>query len=205
MLNKKMKRLPFALLTLLVLSACGEVGQSPSFSSSNSSSISISENGTDGLMFTPSIYDGKEGYLVSGYEGTSKDVIIPNTFNKSNVFGVRSLAFYNPFVVKQIENIVFPENLKFIGAGAFQSHQLTSITIPDAVTTIGEYAFRENQFLTSVTIPKSVTTIGSHAFSNNYFQPFTIYVEAVSKPEGWDEYWYDGDPVTIIWDYKNQQ
>jgi hypothetical protein len=220
-----MKKLPFVMLTLLVLAACGEVGQSPSLSSSSSSSSSISENGTDGLLFTPSIYDGKEGYLVSGYEGTSKEVIIPNTFNKSNVFGVRSLAFYDPFVGKQIENIVFPENLKFIGVGAFQRNQLTSITIPNSINTISERAFKDNH-LTSVTIPDSVTTIGDGAFSDNQLtsviipnsvttigafafsssQSLTIYVEAEVIPEGWIQNWNysENASVTIVLDYKNQ-
>ena len=42
---------------------------------------------------------------------------------------------------------------------------ITSVTIDDRVTTIGEYAFWDCTRLTSVTIPESVTTIGEHAFS----------------------------------------
>ena len=41
---------------------------------------------------------------------------------------------------------------------------LTSITIPDGVTSIGDYAFRECTSLTSITIPDSVTSIGDSAF-----------------------------------------
>ena len=40
----------------------------------------------------------------------------------------------------------------------------TSFTIPDSVTTIGDYAFYNCESLTSVVIPDSVTTIGSFAF-----------------------------------------
>ena len=42
---------------------------------------------------------------------------------------------------------------------------MTSITIPDSVTSIGAYAFDCCKSLTSVTIPDSVTVIGSSAFS----------------------------------------
>jgi len=42
---------------------------------------------------------------------------------------------------------------------------LTSITIPNSVTSIGEYAFTDCSSLTSITIPNSVTSIGEYAFS----------------------------------------
>ena len=41
---------------------------------------------------------------------------------------------------------------------------LTSITIPNTVTSIGEGAFYKCINLTSVTIPNSVTSIGREAF-----------------------------------------
>ena len=41
---------------------------------------------------------------------------------------------------------------------------LTSVTIPNSVTSIGDYAFAETG-LTSVTIPNSVTSIGNAAFA----------------------------------------
>jgi hypothetical protein len=41
---------------------------------------------------------------------------------------------------------------------------LTSITIPDSVTSIGQYAFYKCVGLTSITIPDSVTSIGDYAF-----------------------------------------
>jgi len=43
---------------------------------------------------------------------------------------------------------------------------LTSVTIPNSVTSIGNYAFYNCSGLTSVTIPNSVTSIGGGAFYN---------------------------------------
>ena len=53
-----------------------------------------------------------------------------------------------------------------IGAGAFEGcDNLTSVTIPNSVTTIGDHAF-ENCGLMSVAIPNSVTYLGEWAFSH---------------------------------------
>ena len=42
----------------------------------------------------------------------------------------------------------------------------SNITIPNSVTTIGQYAFYDCTGLTSITIPKSVNSIGAKAFNN---------------------------------------
>jgi hypothetical protein len=51
-----------------------------------------------------------------------------------------------------------------ISNNVFNSDTLTSITIPDSVTSIGEGAFSYCTSLTSITIPSSVTSIGIYAF-----------------------------------------
>ena len=43
---------------------------------------------------------------------------------------------------------------------------LTSIEIPEGVTSIGEWAFASCSSLTSIVIPRSVTSIGDYAFSS---------------------------------------
>jgi hypothetical protein len=48
---------------------------------------------------------------------------------------------------------------------AFYNTTITSVTIPETVTTIGSYAFSGCDSLTTITIPASVTEIGSYAFS----------------------------------------
>ena len=66
-----------------------------------------------------------------------------------------------------IKSVVFEEGsvCKSIGVRAFYyCRSLTSVEIPDSVTTIGDSAFRSCTSLASVEIPDSVTTIGNSAF-----------------------------------------
>ena len=58
-----------------------------------------------------------------------------------------------------------PNSVTSIGNYAFRDcSSLTSITIPDSVTSIGNYAFHDCTRLTSITIPDSVTSISSFTF-----------------------------------------
>ncbi|MBR3939540.1 MAG: leucine-rich repeat domain-containing protein, partial [Bacteroidales bacterium] len=66
-----------------------------------------------------------------------------------------------------LTSVTIPNSVTSIGEYAFYNCSgLTSVTIPNSVTSIGESAFRGCSGLTSVTIPNSVTTIGERAFYN---------------------------------------
>src|ERR1017187_5062875 len=52
-----------------------------------------------------------------------------------------------------------------IGASAFYFTPVTSVTIPNSVISIGEYAFEECTILSSITMGNSITNIASYAFS----------------------------------------
>ena len=74
--------------------------------------------------------------------------------------GTTSKTYYIPSSLKSVT--VTGGNILY---GAFYNCKgLTSVTIPDSVTSIGNSAFRNCSGLTSVTIPSSVTSIGEDAF-----------------------------------------
>ena len=61
-------------------------------------------------------------------------------------------------------SITIPDGVTRIGEFAFFCSGLTSVTIPASVTHIGEFAFSGCGALTSITVPDSVTSIGKRAF-----------------------------------------
>ena len=69
-------------------------------------------------------------------------------------------------LLKGVNGVVtIPDGVTSIGDYAFYDcSSLTSVTIPNSVTNIGASAFSGCRGLTSVTIPDSVTSIGSNAF-----------------------------------------
>ncbi len=80
----------------------------------------------------------------------------------------------NAFVgFTQMQEIEIPDKVTTIGTNAFGCSpqnslyfcgHLTSVTIPDGVTALGDYAFYSCTSLTDVTIPESVTEFGRDVF-----------------------------------------
>ena len=73
--------------------------------------------------------------------------------------------------------IVLREGTTAIAADAFSCSDLTAITIPESVTSIGDYAFSWCSGLTSITIPNSVTSIGEYAFNCQNLSDIYCYAD----------------------------
>ncbi len=112
---------------------------------------------------------------------------------------IEANSFYG---CKMLTSVSIPNSVTSIGDRAFEDcSSLTSITIPDSVTSIGNNAFCNCSSLTSITIPDSVTSIGSQAFGSYSLLTFIIYCETTEKPNGWNNNWqYTVCPV--VWNCK---
>lgn len=82
-----------------------------------------------------------------------------------------------------VGRIYFDKPIKKIGYEAFSDYSsLTSINIPDSVTSIGGSAFYNCDSLTSIDIPDSVTSIGTAVFC--YCRSLTsVYCRATTPPQ----------------------
>jgi len=68
-------------------------------------------------------------------------------------------------LISGCNSTVIPNTVTTIGSNAFVCKTLTSITIPNSVTSISNSGFYFCSSLTDITIPSSVTSIGDFAFS----------------------------------------
>ena len=103
--------------------------------------------------------DGIEVYFIK-YIGDDTDVVIPE-YDGGKEYGVWNYAFGFD---TEITSVIIPDSVTSIGDYAFfECTSLTSIVIGDSVTSIGDFAFAMCH-LRTVTIPDSVTSIGDAAF-----------------------------------------
>ena len=115
------------------------------------------EDGNEHAYYALEVHSGdskivnKDGYLFYTYEGvnylvnyvgTDTALTLPANYNGEN-YVIYQYAFY-------------------------KNDNITSVVIPDSVTSIDSYAFYDCDSLTSVTIGDSVTSIGDYAFSSCY-------------------------------------
>ena len=106
-----------------------------------------------------SVSDGS--YTLVDYVGNATELTLPANYNGED-YVIGGSAFRGNSSITSIE---IPNSVTSIGSYAFdRCTGLTSITIPNSVTSIGQYTFYNCTGLTSITIPNSVTSIGSYAF-----------------------------------------
>ena len=101
-----------------------------------------------------------------GEDKYTGDIIIPSTVeNAGTTYRVVSIGEKTFSGCTGLTSIDIPDGVTTIGVSAFSGCTgLTSIDIPDGVTTIGTSAFSGCTGLTSINIPDGVTTIGDYAF-----------------------------------------
>ena len=95
----------------------------------------------------------------------SGDLIIPSTVsNNGNTYTVVSIGGWAFKKCHSLTSVIIPNTVTTINAEAFMQCGISSITLPNSLIDIGREAFFQCTGLTSVTIPNNVEIIDYHAF-----------------------------------------
>ena len=100
-------------------------------------------------------------------DNLSESVVIPTTVTNPDdgkTYNVTRIESHGFLRSKGITSVTIPEGITLIGQSAFQGCQITDLVIPSTVTSIERMAFNKCSSLTSVTIKSG--SIGEGAFSD---------------------------------------
>lgn len=130
------------------------------------------------FAFTPD----NTAVIVNNYKckGTAADVTIPSCYKGKPVTMIDHAAFHNSAVT----SVTIPDSVTSIHDSAFAyCSSLTNISIPNSVTAIGSFAFDGCASLKSITLPSSLRTIGNSAFAGC---PSSMTVTYPGSKTQWD-------------------
>ena len=114
--------------------------------------------------------DTKTAILLSKTNGEiSSDIVVPEKVKSNDGVVYVVTAFENCCFkdCRDLTSITIPSSVTSLGDECFKNcRSLTSITIPSSVTSLGNYCFDLCSGLTSITIPSSVTSLGEGCFKD---------------------------------------
>jgi len=101
-------------------------------------------------------------YVTSGADKYTGDLVVPSTLGGYKVKEIGYAAFYE---CSSLTSVTIPEGVTSIGRYSFCGcSSLELVTMPEGLASIDWYAFSCCGSLASVTIPEGVTSIGREAF-----------------------------------------
>lgn len=120
------------------------------------------EDAVNAQLFDFAFTPDNTAVIVTHYKGTAADVTIPSRYKGKPVTAINNAAFPNSAVT----SVTIPDSVTSIPDAAFVNcSQLTNISIPNSVTDIGFFAFSSCTSLKSITLPSSLRSISKALFS----------------------------------------
>lgn len=105
--------------------------------------------------------------VLEGYSGNNAEVNIPGNA------GITAIGRHVFIGKKDVTSVTVPNGVTSIGEYAFNASGIISMNLPESVTEIGEHAFGNTNSLTEITMP-GVQTIGSYAFYQSGITSITL-------------------------------
>lgn len=144
-----------------------------------------------GMAQETAVIDGVK-YLLDGgkasvmqQSGLTGDIVIPETVRHGNTDYTVTTVQSNAFKDNEITSISLPNTISVMGDACFEScSRLESVTLPAGLTSLGNSCFYDCRNLASVTLPEGITTLGVNCFYR------CTSLTPVTLPEGIEELGY---------------
>lgn len=105
--------------------------------------------------------NGDGTVTITGYHGAGGDITIPSILDGKTVIMIGGKAFQNN---KDLNKVVIAEGIVKIGSWAFDGCYLRSVSFPNSVEEIDEFAFINCDSMLSVQLPEQLINIEAGAF-----------------------------------------
>lgn len=144
--------------------------------------VAFQQNQLENIVMPDSITEIGTGCFASNATLETIDLSQSLTSIPDSAFGCSDAKNY----MTNLTSISIPESVTTIGKRAFAGNNFHVINIPKNVTSIGEYAFSTKNYLSdecTLTLPDGLTTIGDNAFRNKVIKEVSLptSVKALSK------------------------
>ncbi len=116
--------------------------------------------------------DSNNNAIITGYNGTSSDIVIPSTIDGHNVKSIGKHAFDKN---ASLSKVTIGEGITSIDDFAFvECTNLESIKLPNTLTSLGDQTFVGCNKLKTINIPSSLKSFRTYVFQETGFTEFTI-------------------------------
>jgi len=154
----------FGMITIICILSVGYAAFQTTINLSVTGAIKV----TPDECFTVSDNGDGTGAIIDYNVQCGTRVKIPEKINNLSIVSIADTnnTVKKSFNSKNIEVIILPDTLTYIGKYSFYSNKIKKLRIPDSVNTIGDEAFRGNNLSSNLNLGSGVKSIGHHAFTN---------------------------------------
>lgn len=140
----------------------------------------------DGIMYSINVKTGLTEVVANLYHQYKGDIVIPEAITYEGKEYTVTAIGESAFSQRDITSITFPNSITSIGRAAFYCCSLLdSVVLPEKVTVIGDMLFANCTSLRQVVIHEGLTLIDNSAFNCCYSLESLIIPNSVTRIEDW--------------------
>ena len=140
----------------------------------------------DGIMYNINAKTGLTEVVANPSHQYKGDIVIPEAITYEGKEYTVTAIGESAFFQRNITSITFPNSITSVGRAAFYCCSLLdSVVLPEKVTVIGDMLFANCTSLRRVVIPEGLTLIDNSAFNSCYSLDSLIIPNSVTRIEDW--------------------